>query len=340
MISVCAWVIVRLLCSALYSNFQGGHCLTHVGTEVSVFRRPIPNDLLLTLPLPDLEETLRSLAGKFLIDEQDGGVALVGVIREHALDAWSGARNPEEFHRAGALYYERLLASPAAAQRHFARREATYHYTALREFGKAQSLRTNWQKDAVVASEILFKTRQYEACIEVCDEILAVRNDSFIRSRRLVALTWTMQFERAKKEMDVFRETKSATAWTYGAYASALLKKGASEDAAAILNEGIGRFPEDWHLKAGLAEYYAGRNEDEKALDLATEATEINPQGLKGHILASDAARRLGKLDVAYDHVLKAMSLDPARAQRSFDRIVSAVKKKFNGKGPEEVFPR
>jgi hypothetical protein len=33
MISVCAWVIVRLLCSALYSNFQGGHCLTHVGTE-------------------------------------------------------------------------------------------------------------------------------------------------------------------------------------------------------------------------------------------------------------------------------------------------------------------
>jgi hypothetical protein len=24
---------VRLLCSALYSNFQGGHCLTHVGTE-------------------------------------------------------------------------------------------------------------------------------------------------------------------------------------------------------------------------------------------------------------------------------------------------------------------
>jgi hypothetical protein len=33
MISVCAWVIVQLLCSALYSNFQGGHCLTHVGTE-------------------------------------------------------------------------------------------------------------------------------------------------------------------------------------------------------------------------------------------------------------------------------------------------------------------
>ena len=33
MVSVCVWVIVRLLCSALYSNFQGGHCLTHVGTE-------------------------------------------------------------------------------------------------------------------------------------------------------------------------------------------------------------------------------------------------------------------------------------------------------------------
>jgi hypothetical protein len=38
MISVCAWVIVRLLCSALYSNFQGGHCLTHVGTEGTASR--------------------------------------------------------------------------------------------------------------------------------------------------------------------------------------------------------------------------------------------------------------------------------------------------------------
>jgi hypothetical protein len=30
-----AWVILRLLCSALYTNFQGGNCLTHVGTEGS-----------------------------------------------------------------------------------------------------------------------------------------------------------------------------------------------------------------------------------------------------------------------------------------------------------------
>jgi hypothetical protein len=33
--TVAIWdsVMVRLPCPALYTNFQGGHCLTHVGTE-------------------------------------------------------------------------------------------------------------------------------------------------------------------------------------------------------------------------------------------------------------------------------------------------------------------
>ena len=35
-ISVCVWVILRPLCSALYTNFQGGNCLTHVGRICSV----------------------------------------------------------------------------------------------------------------------------------------------------------------------------------------------------------------------------------------------------------------------------------------------------------------
>jgi tetratricopeptide (TPR) repeat protein len=291
------------------------------------------------LPLSDIEATIESLADKFLIEDQGGGLALVGVIREHALDAWTGSRSPDEFHRAGATYYENVLrVTRAPAERHFARREATYHLTALREFARAQSLRTNWQRDAGVASEVLFKTRQHQACVEVCDEILAVHNDPFIRSRKVVALAWDMQLERAKKEMQILRESKTATAWTDGAYASALLKKGASIDALEILNEGGQIFPQDGFLKVGLADYFAQKGNPEEALDAALEATALSPQNLKAHILASETARRLGKLDLSYAHAMKAMSLDPSRAQNCFNRLVSAVRKQFNGKDPDEVF--
>jgi len=306
---------------------------------LSVFRRPIPFSMLGQLGLTDAEACVEGLLDRFLVEESDEGIALVEPLREHAMEEWSKSHEVRRYHEAGARYFSGQLADQSAVVRYYARSEAIYHLYSVGNFAAARNIGSDWQRDANSACDDLFRRRLFEECLAVCEEILRAKPTPFYAGRRVVCLVRLHRYKDAADQMEKLRVAGDATAWLFGAYADALISKGAPNEGLQIIEEGLKVFPTDAFMMAILAESCAGNGDNERALDLAVEALESNPNLVRAMLVASRAAKALAKFDLAFHYAKSAMRINPRKATDVYNRVVAAVRKAYNVKEPEEVFP-
>jgi tetratricopeptide (TPR) repeat protein len=107
----------------------------------------------------------------------------------------------------------------------------------------------------------------------------------------------------------------SAHAQLYVIQAQNTVERGALEDAEALLNEGLERYPDDSSLRYSLALLYEDQNRNRRALELLEGLAEDYPDDAAilnayGYLLTDRFARH----DEARDYIERALALNPDSA--------------------------
>jgi Tfp pilus assembly protein PilF len=107
----------------------------------------------------------------------------------------------------------------------------------------------------------------------------------------------------------------AAHAQLYVVQAQSAVERGALDDAEALLNEGLERYPDDTSLRYSLALLYEDQERNRKALDVLEALAEDHPDDAAilnayGYLLTD----RFDRHDEARDYIERALALDPDSA--------------------------
>jgi tetratricopeptide (TPR) repeat protein len=157
----------------------------------------------------------------------------------------------------------------------------------LRDFGAANP---RFSTDMLVAqAQLLLQMQQHDEAMRVIDEALASRPDD--------------------------PALHSAHAQLYVIRVQEVLERGALEDAEALLNEGLERYPDNSSLRYSLALLYEDQNRNRRALDVLEGLAEDHPDDAAilnayGYLLTD----RFNRHDQARNYIERALALNPDSA--------------------------
>jgi tetratricopeptide (TPR) repeat protein len=106
------------------------------------------------------------------------------------------------------------------------------------------------------------------------------------------------------------RLQRNPTSLAFAQLADLYRKVGRTRDAITVCREGLGRYPHYTTARLILAKALMAENELDQALAELSAILAVSPSDLQCHRLAAEIQRRQGRLDVAVEHLERAVRLD------------------------------
>jgi tetratricopeptide (TPR) repeat protein len=106
------------------------------------------------------------------------------------------------------------------------------------------------------------------------------------------------------------RLQRDPTSLAFAQLADLYRKAGRNKDAIALCRQGLGRYPHYTTARLILAKALLAENELDQALAELSAILAVSPNDLQCHRLAAEIHRRQGRLEVAVEHLERAVKLD------------------------------
>jgi tetratricopeptide (TPR) repeat protein len=106
------------------------------------------------------------------------------------------------------------------------------------------------------------------------------------------------------------RVQRDPTSLAFAQLADLYRKVGRTRDAITLCREGLGRYPHYTTARLILAKALLAENELDQALAELSAILAVSPNDLQCHRLAAEIHRRQGRLEVAVEHLERAVKLD------------------------------
>src|SRR5262245_11180888 len=106
------------------------------------------------------------------------------------------------------------------------------------------------------------------------------------------------------------RLQRDPTSLAFAQLADLYRKAGRNKDAIGLCRQGLGRYPHYTTARLILAKALLAENELDQALAELSTILTVSPNDLQCHRLAAEIHRRQGRLEVAVEHLERAVKLD------------------------------
>lgn len=306
---------------------------------LSVFRRPVPEFVLDKSKTTGILQGMLQLEQKLLLERSGGYLTLNPIVKDYAVDEWLDTKASVYHHNLAADYYTDVIRERETAERFKYTTEAIYHLISSRRFNEASALGRDWFSEAKAAVRELWRNRAYRQCLDVCEQVINTKGHLIeFESRRVLCYARLRKWRKASVIWEkILKGKDKIPPWTYAGYGEILVMKGAATEGISVLQAGIETYPRNAYLHAALAESWLHEGDFETAESLSEDALELDQNNGRALDVASRVQRKKRNLKKAYELAKAAMGVDPRHAEKNFRKVISALKKQYNGQLPPFV---
>lgn len=271
-----------------------------------------------------------------MIDRSRGKIGILPLIRDVFLERIKKVGSGR-FHSVAAQHFETLLASNDRLVRFEATEEAKYHHMASGNLQRAIDLGRGWEDDARAAVRDLYKRKEYQRCLDLCEAILNAKGPSCdILARAALCLAKKRRWHEAEVRLREAQQLGEIPEGLVLSYAETLVAAGLVSQGTQLLEAFVQVNPRHAYALAALAGANLQGKKNDTAKKYAYEALEADGNCFRALDVASRIARYERSLREAYRLGCRAMSINPLRAEQNFNKVVALIKRTHDGSIPAD----